>query len=276
MTQPRLVLGLALLLVVALSPPGRTQTAAGEKTVRGLDVDDRTIFALQVDEKKGELVDRTDRFKPVVSGGKVVEDDYLGQCLRFGDGDKNGVSVSDGGKIAFEGGFTLEVWLYLEEQGRPNPGGTLAGKIRSFWFTIKDYKLDNAWMVFPTEEVFTTNDKQIKHFPVDSESFYGAMSIPADRWVHLAVTYDQEMKVIRTWVDGGLDRTRYMVREGDAPLQSDPTRGIDFVRGMKNVRLGGLRLSRGARPIGPAPIMEAQVHQLPHEDKVAVCINHIA
>ena len=130
-------------------------------------------------------------------------------------------------------------------------------------------------MKFPADKVFTTSLKQYKEYPVDSETFYGAMTIPSNRWVHLAVTYDQELKVIRTWIDGGIDRTRYLARDGAAPLVSDPAKAFEFVKGMKDVRIAAVKFSRGAWSPGPVPALEAYVHQLPYEDKIAIDIDHI-
>jgi len=145
----------------------------------------------------------------------------------------------------------------------------------SFWYSIKDYKLNNSWMIFPKEKVYTDTIMQYREYPVDNEGFFGAMSIPANRWVHLAITYDQELKVIRTWIDGGIDRTRYLALEGEAPVLSNPEKALGFMKGMKNVRVAGIRLSRGVRKIGPLPVMESYVQQLPYQGKVAVIIDHI-
>lgn len=265
-----------LLLLTALSAfiallifPGYTiaHAASGQN--------DQTLFLLEVDQTENRLVDRRGGFQPVVNGGEVVSDLRFGKCLKFGDSIGNGITVEDGGKISFNGGFTLEARLYLEEGSSINQGGLLALKMGSFAFAIKDYKLNNSWMSFPTENVATTSFMQYKYYPVGGEAFYGAMSIPANQWVHVAVTYDQDMKVIRSWIDGGLDRTRYLARTEPAPLLTEPARPLEFLRDMRNVCVAEIRLSRGVRPMGSVPPMEAYVHQLPYEGKIAIVVDHI-
>ena len=234
-----------------------------------------TVFLLEVDSVTGRLVDRVGLFEAAVRGGEVAEDERVGKYVRFGEGKGNGITVPDGGRIRFDGGCTLEMWLMLEEAEAPNPGGLLAAKRGSFAFAIKDGRLNNGGMRFPTERVATTSLFQYGHYPVGEEVFFGATPIPSNRWVHLAITYDEGLKVIRTWVDGGIDRTRYLAREGAAPLLSDPTRPVELLKGMKNVRVAGVRLSRGARRLGPLPVLEAYVQQLPYQDKIAVDIDHV-
>jgi hypothetical protein len=295
MNAMKQILAALVLAAIACS----AATAGKTNAIPKMAVDDRTVFFLQVDGKKGELADATGRFQPAVSGGVLFDDDVFGRCIRFGNGDKNGVSVPDEGKLDFTGGFTLEAWLYLEEKtnpaiaggtGRsasagdnldkmkyvPNRGGTLAVKVGSFAFSIADGKLNNEWMVFPTEPVFTTTNSQYNYFPVDTETFGGCMSLPVDRWVHLAISYDQEMKIIRTWIDGGVDRTRFLVREEDAPVLSDPKSAIQFLGNMKNIRLGAIRWSRGARRIGETPALEIFVHQFPYDNnRLMLVVDHI-
>ncbi|MFA6665008.1 MAG: LamG-like jellyroll fold domain-containing protein [Armatimonadota bacterium] len=238
-------------------------------------VDDKTVFLLQVDGKTGNLVDLTGRFNPSVKGARAADDQFFGKCLDFGSDASNIVSVADGGKINFKEGFTLEAWVYFKADGKPHPGGTFANKFGSFWFNIKNMRLNNGWITFPTDTIYTTTDKQFKYHPVETEGFGGATEIPANQWVHLAVTYDQNLKVIRTWIDGGIDRTRYMVREDDAPVSINPRNPVELLRGMKDCKLGSVRLSQGARKIGDMPLMETYVQQLPYQGKVAVTFDHI-
>jgi hypothetical protein len=263
------VAGIALLLSVLIACP------AGANPLQNMQADDKTIFLLQVDPAKNQLADKKGVFTPLVRGAKVVDDQYFGKCLDFGDAGNGNIRVADGGKIKFDGGFTAEAWLYLKENQTPHPGGKFMIKFGSFYILLRDNKLCNEWIKFPTDEIFTTDNKQLKYYPADTEGFGGAVTIPANRWVHLAISYDQDLKVIRTWVDGGLDRTRYLYREGDQPVLIDPSKSIDFLTGVKNIRVGAIRLSKGARNIGEAPAMEAYFHQLQWQGKIAVGIDHI-
>ena len=240
-----------------------------------MQVDADTIFLLEVDRNMSQMVDLTGQLTATVRGGDVGEDAAVGTYMRFGRGSSNSIVVADGGKIRFDGGCTLEMWLMLEEAGTPNPGGVLAVKRGSFSFAIKDGKLNNGGMTFPTQRVATTGLLQYRYYPVGEEVFFGGTPIPSNRWVHLAVTYDESLKAIRTWVDGGIDRTRYLARNGAAPLLSDPAEPVELVTGMKNVRVASVRLSRGARRLGAVPQLEAYIQQLPYQDQIAVCIDHL-
>jgi len=276
--QTIMVIVLVLLVVYSLYSSRNCLGSQVTKAVRpviDMTSDESTIFLLAADRNKNALVDRTGRFTPSVSGATIVDDAQVGPCIRFGSRIGNVIAVEDGGRIAFDGGFTLEAWVYFEDIVTSGPGGVLASKPGSFSLSLKDSKLNNAWMVFPKEKVFTDTAKQFKAYPVDNQTFYGYMPIPSKRWVHLAITYDQTMKVIRTWIDGGIDRTHYVSLDGDAPVLSDPAKSIEFVKGMKNVRVASIKLSKGALPMGTIPAMEAYVHQLPYESKIAVSFDHI-
>jgi len=237
----------------------------------------RTVMLLEVDPVTQKMIDRMGKFTPTVQGGRVSEseDKKFGTCLAFGNDSLNRIVVPDEGDRHYEGGMTLEIWVFRKSGSTPSSDGMLASKQGSFVFRIKDNKLNNDRMVFRTVPVATTSLFQYKYYPVGGETFFGATPIPTDRWVHLAVTYDQRMKVIRTWIDGGIDRTRYLAWDGEENLQNDPTKPFVFLRGMKNVRVARIRLSKGVRDIGPVPAFEAYVHQLPYEGKTAVILDHI-
>jgi len=232
---------------------------------------------LEVDPISQKMIDRKGKFTPTVLGGRVSEreDKKFGTCLTFGNDSLNRIVVPDEGDSHYEGGMTLEIWVFRKSGSTPSSDGILASKQGSFVFKIKDNKLNNDRMVFRTVPVATTSLFQYKYYPVGGETFFGATPIPTDRWVHLAVTYDQRTKVIRTWIDGGIDRTRYLAWDGEESLQNDPTKPFVFLRGMKNVRVARIRLSKGVRDIGPVPAFEAYVHQLPYESKIEVVLDHI-
>lgn len=249
--------------------------AAAQPTPSALAVDEHTLMLLR--PQSGGLKDMKQAFEATVKGGTIVPDERFGQALQFGEAQGNGISVKDDGKLDFTRGLTLEMWLQLQQadEKTPNPGGQIFTKMGSFYTTIKDGKLRNDWMTFPTQEIFTTTDKQFKYYPVETEGFGGVLPLAPNRWTHVAVTYDPVVKVIRTWIDGSLDRTRYLVRQGEQPLQSNPRNALNFVSGMKNVRVGEIRVSNTARAINTLPPLETYVHALPYRKQVAVSLDHI-
>ena len=260
--------------------PGDTQLGAGIVATKSLQhqksqLKCSTVFHLEVDGKTGRLWDRMGLVEPVVREAEVGEDDSVGYYLRFATGRRNGIAVPDGGKLTFEGGFTLEMLVFVEEAVVTSSRAIIAEKRGSFSLELKKGKLCSSGMTFPRNRVATTSLGQYRYYPVEREAFSGYTPVPMNRWVHLAVTYDETLKVIRTWIDGGVDRTRYLSREGAAPVLSDPTKPLELLRGIGNVRVASVELSRGARRLGPLPAMEVYVQQLPYQGKIAVDVDHI-
>jgi len=90
--------------IVAGPAPG--SSSAANPLSPALEPDAHTLLLLQVDPAKGALVDHTGRFTPTVKGGNVIKDEQWGPCLELGNGEANGITVKDDGKISFEGGMT--------------------------------------------------------------------------------------------------------------------------------------------------------------------------
>ena len=101
--------------------------------------------------------------------------------------------------------------------------------------------------------------------------------IPMNRWVHVAITYDPDVKVIRTWIDRGVDRTRYIVRENPL-IEWKPGSSISLFIGMKNFRTVGGRVSNIARPLNDVPPFEAYIFQQPYQKNgnLSIVFDHIS
>jgi hypothetical protein len=238
--------------------------------------DDHTIMLLQP-AANGAMIDAKSTFTPNVTGATTINDPQLGQVLQFGDEARNGISVPDGGKIDFYHGMTVEMQIELQQPDAktPNPGGALFVKMGSFYSSIKDNRFNIDWMVFPSASVATTTDKQYKTYPVGGTSFPGSSILPANQWVQIALTYDPAMKVARSFIDGKLYWTEYFQREEAMPLLNSANSVFSFISGMKNVRVGQIRVSDVARAIDTLPPFETYVHALPYRKKSAVIIDHI-
>ncbi len=230
------------------------------------------VFQLEADESSQALVDKTGRFKPTVMGGNVVQDEKWGSCLRFGDGDENGIVVKDDGRIGFEGGMTLDAWVFFEE-APPVKAASFALKVGSFSWDLAKGKLNTAWMVFPSEEIFTTTPQQFKYYPVGGDMINGFMNVPLKKWVRLTAAYDEALGAEITLIDGMTDRMRYRYR-GPQKLQCDGRSAITLMQGFKNCRIGAIQLSSG-RPRLLAASMEVYVCALPFEERVQLTFDHI-
>jgi len=259
------------LILVALLLVSLNAAQAGERGER-IECNTNTVFLLQVDAAKNTFCDRTGRFTLSVSGGTVITDEQWGACLKLGDGDKTGITVKDDGKISFDGGMTLDAWVYLEELP-PAKGAALALKVGSFSWDIVKGKLNTAWMVFPSEEIFTTTPAQFKYYPVGGDMINGLMHVPLKKWVRLTMAYDEPLGLITTRIGGMTDRQRYRYR-GPQRLQCDGHSAITLLQGFKNCRVGALRLNTG-RPHLAAPSLEVYLNQLPFQDRMMLTFDHI-
>ncbi|MEO6786724.1 MAG: hypothetical protein ABI318_11370 [Chthoniobacteraceae bacterium] len=264
------------LLIVVVGSLMCCLAASAQQSKSPFTADDHTIMLLQP-AADGKITDAKHTFSPVVEGATTVSDARLGQVLQFGDEARNGISVKDGGKLDFSRGLTLEMWIQVQQpdEKKPNPGGSLFVKMGSFYSTVQKGRFNVGWMVFPTVPVVTTIDTQYKTYPVSDTGFPGYIDIPANRWMHVALTYDPVLKVARTWIDGKLDWTEYYQRKAAMPLQNNINNALIFVAGMKNVRVGEIRVSNVARAIETLTPFETYAHALPYRDKSAMIFDHI-
>ncbi|MDZ4402347.1 hypothetical protein [Prosthecobacter sp.] len=234
--------------------------------------DASTVFLLRADAAKGALVDVTGRFQPEVSGGEVVADPVWGACLKLSAGDKNGITLKDDGKINFERGMTLDAWVCFDEL-LPLKGASLALKVGSFSWDLQKGKLNTAWLVFPSEEIFTTAPPQFKYFPVGGDTINGLMNVPLKKWTHLTMSYDESLGVVTTLMDGLVDRRRFRYR-GAQRLQCDGKSQLSLFSGMKNCRIAAIKLTTGTPDVLP-PTMEAYLNALPYRGQVMLTLDHI-
>lgn len=237
-----------------------------------LSVNDRTLFLLEADLAKNALVDRAGRTAPVVSGGAIVPDETFGACLKLDGEDTAGIAVKDDGSMQFAGGVTLEALVWFDEPLLAK-GATLAMKVGSFAWEIRNTKLNTSWLNFPSEPIATTAPEQFKYYPVGVEMINGWMNVPTGKWVRLTASYDEKLGVITTLIDGVVDRRRYRYR-GPQPLQSDGKSPVTLLRGFRNCRVGAIQLSRGAPEVVP-PSMEAYLNALPYRSQVLLTLDHI-
>ncbi len=236
--------------------------------------DTQTVFLLQAEAGSGALVDRTGVFKPAVKNGRVIEDTAWGSVLHLDGGAGGGIRIPDDGRIDFTGGMTFEVWARFNTP-MPAKGGLLAIKNGTLcWTLTAEHKLNNNWLLFPTVPVYTNKLGQYDYYPVGGNMFNGLMNVETQRWVHLAIAYDQSRSAIYTWIDGWPDRWRYTLREGQ-PIVTRTNQALQLFQGIADCDVAAVRLSRGFRAAGPAPALEVYMNQLPYEHKLMFTFDHI-
>lgn len=263
------VLGVAIFCVTTVS-------CADDTTART--PDQNTQILLRVNEMGTAIENACSAAPARLNGGRIVADDRFGHVVQFDDDPKQAMIVADDGRFDFGKGFTFEAWVNVSSSSeRPNQGGNLATKRGSFSFALsRKLGLDNLEMRFPRVPIVTTDEKQINYFPENNCQFYGSSPIPTGQWVHLAMTYDPDREVIRSWIDGGEDRVRYLVRgQYGSTLQCDGKSPLVLFRGVKNTKVAAVKVSGIPRPVGPANVLETYVHQLPYQERIVLQFAHL-
>jgi hypothetical protein len=245
--------------------------------------DAHTVMLLQPGAN-GTMTDAKSTFIPTIKGATTIDDPEFGKVLEFGDAKGNGISVPDDGKLDFSKAITLEMMIYLQQPDAktPNTGGGAFVKMGSFYTAIKKNKFDVTWLSLPSVPVATSTDKQYKSYPVGGTGFPGRVNIPANQWVHLTFSYNPALRVARVWINDEPDQGYYLPDRdipGKAPgvlrLENNPGATLTFASGMKNVRVGEIRVSNIARAITPLVPFESYFMALPYREKPAVIIDHI-
>lgn len=243
--------------------------------------DARTSFLVQPEE--GAIVDVAGKIPAEairVSGVTVEKDPVFGEVM-VPQGGKCGVTVPDEGRIAFRGGATLEALVWLEPGRKDNV--SIASKDGRNWqrrtfavhvtagdrFTLDHYATKDEPIDFTEEELK-------HHWGFRPDSSYGGLKsgtngntpVATGKWVRVAWTYDEKRALVRTWVDGSIDREFFerepmvsheLADEDDAPV-------VLFSRA-QGVRIAQVRLSQGARLLGVTPPVRVFVHESPYWKK---------
>ncbi len=233
--------------------------------------DQDTVFLLEADTTTGALVDRAGKVKPVVTNGSVVQDEVAGACLQLGAENTKGITIQDGGTFDFSRGMTLDAWIRLDSL--PEKSSEFALKVGSFYWSLDKGKLTAGWLVFPKTEIFTTTPQQYKDYSFGMETMNGLVDLPVRQWVRLTASYDPALGAVTHLVNGMVDRRRY--RAGGAePMPCDGKSALTLLRGLKNCRVAGIKLSVGTPNVVP-PGMEAWLNALPYSQQAMITLDHI-
>ncbi len=246
-------------------------------------VDEHTQLLLVPSAEKHAPEDLAGGASITHQGVEIIDDATFGKVFSLGQEAGNHFTLRQLSKLDFQQGFTLEAWVRIPAQdGQKNPGGLLALKTGSFALALSNKNtLDISWLVFPTVPVATSTDKQFKYYPVNSDGFSGWIDLPENQWTHLAVTYDPGQSAIRTWVNGSLDRERYVAKafypDGQPiTLRNNPNAPLTLFQNVRQLQVAAVRVSGVARTFGATKPLEAYVHQLPYTGETAVHFTHFA
>lgn len=235
--------------------------------------DSHTLFLLRVNPATRAFVDVTGKVTPIVSSGEVVNDAaWGGPCLRLTGGEKSGITIRDDGKLSFQHGMVLDAWVRFDEP--PQPKSTpIALKVGSFAWSLVQGRLTTEWLAFPTEEIFTTEPKQFKYYPVGVDRINGLRTVPPEKWTRLTMAYDAALGAVTTQIDGVTDRSRFRYR-GPQPLLYDAHNALTLLQGTGKVSVGTIHLRKG-RPRLTPPSLEVYANTLPAQDKIMFTFDHI-
>ena len=252
-------------------------------TVTRMKPDAGTLFMLESDGI--DFVDVTGRIPALaikVENGTIVDDPCGLDVLEFG-GTAGSITIEDRGKLAGIGdGFLIAAWIRLTE---PVPAGSSFGFAEkgkrwsgreSFRLLIRPgafLTLDSLALIPESIEpapVAGASEKRLKAksaYPTPGNTMNGLNRFAAGKWTHIAFTYDRKRRLLRTWVDFGIDREAFnawhevaseVVQDADSPLV--------LFKGAMRLRVAQLHFSTLPSEIGDVPPARIDVAELPYRE----------
>jgi hypothetical protein len=223
---------------------------------------------------KDLIKDIAGKNKTTIAGATLGKDAEMGDYVDFGAEGKTGISIKyEGGEDVLKGrGFTLEAWI------KPEPGALK--KAAFMWqngfgsTSFKDDKMNIDWLSMPTEPIYTEpGTKQYNYYPM-AWGMGGFNPLKMSEWNHLLIVYDENLKVLRTWINGKIDRDNELLRDGQQWLKLSKA-DISFFRDVHNCKVAGIRLLSGAYPPDDAPLMKVYLNQLPWKGEMVFTADKI-
>lgn len=225
-----------LLLLVSLSSCMRAGRAANAAYDDGPRSDSVTVALWRMDQTGGTSVPDASPFRLDGVAGPEVTTDFgrYNGARRFVQSLDSFVLVPDNPLLNFEGSFTIESWIHLDDYGWYEATPIVAkwtpvANEQSWLFGVVGYKRTPPasprfspgylnqevaggvpgvlMLAFQPEEAGLTR------------AFFSNRQIELGRWVHVAATYDGE--IVRLYVNGQLDgqyATQGRVRPTEAPI----------------------------------------------------------
>lgn len=224
--------------------------------------------------KDGALTDLATGNKAKMTDATIVKDDVFGDVVSLSDSGKGTIEFHySGDEGVLKGkGATLEAWI--KPEAPLNGGLFLNYKFGNLSF--KNNHVQGDWLNFPRQTIFVEpgmEKKRLNYYPL-SVGFNGMIPLRPGEWNHVALVYDENGKMLRSWINGGIDRESELMRSGDQSM----TIGKGMVRllhGVKNAKLAGFRLRSGVHNPGAAPAAKVYLNQLPWQDKMVLTVDKI-
>jgi len=258
-----------LLLAISLTTP----LAAGK-----LAYDDHVIALLEPTAQGFSAVGQVfGDVKPV--GGEYVLENEAGYW-RFGDAPDNSIILPDNGKIKLGDGFSVEADLFLEKPLETE--AVFVDKAGVKLKLTKENKFDITYIWHENEPRERAGEKYWKSLPVSPQlSAEGRQPLPTGEWIRLAFTYDmgkgttnKSLVTATTWINGGKDRQKR--DQTVTPLVENHKQPFVLLKGVKNCRVGAIRVSDIPRRLEPLPPALVFVNQLRWQNKILVTLDDFA
>ncbi len=222
----------------------------------------------------GVLKETVSGASPKLLGGKIVKDPEMGEAVEFDSAPKGEINLTyKGDENVLRGkGVTLEAWVKPETT--LNSGFFLNGRFGSLGF--KNGCVQGDWLSFPNLKIYVEpgmEKKRLNYYPL-SIPFNGLLPMIPGRWNHVAFTFDENSKILRSWVNGGIDRECELLRDGPQYM----TLGKGLTRlfyDAKNVRVAGVRIRSGVHNPGQVPVVKTYLNQLPWQNKMVLTLDKI-
>ncbi len=232
---------------------------------------DNCLMVLPVN---GTLKETVSGASPKLVGGKIVKDPEMGEAIEFDSTPKGEINLGySGDENVLRGkGVTLEAWV--KPEGVLTSDFFLNGKFGDLGF--KNGCVQGHWLNFPNLKIYVEPEmakKRLNYYPL-SIPFNGLLPMIPGRWNHVAFTYDEHDKILRSWVNGGIDRECELLRDGPQYM----TLGKGLTRLFHNVtkaRVAGFRIRSGVHNPGQAPLMKPYLNQLPWQNKMVLTLDKV-
>ncbi len=225
--------------------------------------------------KDGAMTDLITGKKATVNGATVEKDPEMGDVLALDDSGKGTVSITYQGEAdVLKGkGVTLEAWIKSDQD--------LDGGFALFFgfgaLSFKNNKLQCNWLNFPTLPIYVEPEmakKRLNYYPT-SLTFNGLLPLRKGEWNHVALVYDENSKIVRSWINGTIDRECELIRDGQQYVSLKKGGKLLAFRGLKNAKIAGLRMRAGVYAPGEPPAMKHYLNQLPWQNKMVLTLDKI-
>ena len=252
-------------------------------TVEKMTPDAGTRFLLESDGI--DFIDAAGRIPGpmiTVENGKTVEDPCGLSVLEFG-GEPGSITIQDQGKLAGIGdGFSIAAWIRLTEPMVEGSSFTFAEKGKR-WSGRESFRLSIRAGAFLTLDslalvpepidpapVAGASEQRMKtktSYPSPGNTMNGLNRFPAGKWTHIAFTYDRARRLLRTWVDSGVDREAFNAwHEVASEVVQDDASPLVLFKGATRLRVAQVRFSTLPVALGDVPPARIDVAELPYRN----------